>query len=84
VKQQEKTKGDLSTSASSESNTTMTSYSVATSTILGSAMSKEIEIMLSTKDIYYMITKTTVANINNLHNRNADHKLILKAVCAYL
>ena len=74
----------LSTSASSESDVDFTTYSITNSTIMADSLFVSKELILTTKDTYYINARTTVSSVSSIDHRNSEHKLIIRALCSYL
>jgi hypothetical protein len=75
----------LSTANNSESDADFTSgTSVEPTTHIYNVQKREKVLDLSAKTSYYLNSRTTVANLDNLYNRGDLSKTIIQAVCAYL
>lgn len=71
----------LSTTTSSETNTDFTCCSIGMATLTGGWHTKTGVLALTTKDVYYLIGKTSGTSIGILGNRA---KCVIRATCAYL
>ncbi len=71
----------LSTTTSSETNTDFTCCNIGMATLTGGWHTKTGVLALTTKDVYYLIGKSTGTSIGILGNRA---KCVIRATCAYL
>lgn len=76
----------LSTANNSESDNGFTAIGRATGTvsILDFTLSRTKTITLAAKTTYYLNTRTTNSNLDNVHNRNDLIPAIIRARCVYL
>lgn len=77
--------GSLSTSASSESDATMSTYQFVNSqTSLYTNQGRERQITAAAKTTYYLVTRTTTASQTVIGFRGDVNSTVIRAVCAYL
>ena len=75
----------LSTANNTESNTEFTAYAGNNSSgVNGCTVYKSSVLNLTTKDTYYLNTKTGYSGISTIYNLNSTTPLVIRATCAYL
>ena len=75
----------LSTANNTESDVDFTTRTfIGSATLQAAMLSREKVLALTSKTAYYLNTQTQNSGLDSLLNENADNKLIIRAVCAYL